>query len=279
MSSVCFVNFGVLNNMKDTALGDLDFGPLFSDSVSTAAKTTTLVPGVAESVYSEAFNAVCTASKIDPTKVIVKDLTKSQRGDLFREVVLIGLRRGHSKKNIFAILGRAGILQDAQKMKIWNSAKKRETYRLFSSAFACDAWAVDPKSAVPWLLDGKHDGFVHTTAKGKKTNLLAAIGFIPYMDLLKRVQAFKTRKPEESAEYKAEFDEIKQDRVDLTKGVNELVGEVNTAIKSLFSSKDRVSRTTDDFPCDDRLLAAMTTGGVVIDGTEFEDDDEDSITE
>lgn len=266
--------------MTIPALGDLDFGELFSDSISTAVKVATLLPGVAKSVYSEAFNAVCVAAKIDPTKVIVKDLTKSQRGDLFREVVLIGLRRGHSRKNILAILGRAGILQDAQKLKIWNSALKRETYRLFSRAFGCDAHAVEPKSAVTWLLTGKHDGFVHTTKKGKKTNILASIGFSPYIELLKRIQIFKARKPEESAEYTAEFDAIKKDREELTGLVNELIDEVNTSIKTLFSSKDRVSRNADDFPCDDRLLAAMTTGGVVLDGTEFDDDEDgDSITE
>lgn len=266
--------------MNIPALGDLDFGELFSDSISTAAKTTTLLPGVAESVYSEAFNAVCVAAKIDPTKVIVKDLTKSQRGDLFREVVLIGLRRGHSRKNILAILGRAGILQDAQKLKIWNSAKKRETYRLFSQAFGCDAYAVEPKSAVTWLLDGKHDKFVHVSAKGKKTNLLAAIGFGPYNDYVKRRADFRARKPEESAEYAAEFDAVKKDLAELISVANECVAEVNTAIKTLFSSKDRVSRNQDDFPCDDRLLAAMTTGGVVLDGTEFDDEEDgDSITE
>lgn len=266
--------------MTVQALGDLDFGELFSDSISSSAKMATLLPGVAESVYTESFNAVCAAAKIDPTKVIVKDLTKSQRGDLFRGVVLIALRRGHSRKNIMAILGRAGILQDAQKIKVWNSALKQETYRLFSTVFACDAYAVDPKSAVNWILTGKHEGFVHTTKKGKKTNLLAAIGFGPYNDLMARIRAFKLRKPEESAEYAAEFDAIKKDREELLSVANQLVAEVNTAIKSLFSSKDRVSRNQDDFPCDDRLLAAMTTGGVVLDGTEFDDEEDgDSITE
>lgn len=265
--------------MTTRALEDLDFGELFSEVVSNTAKTATLLPGVAESVYSEAFNTICVDAKLDPAKVIVKDLTKSQRGNLFREVILIGLRRGHSRKNIMAILGRVGILSDAQKMKVWNSANKREKYRVFSLVFGCDAWAVSPKSAITWLLDGKHDKFVHTSKSGKKTNLLAAIGFVPYVDYAKRRSAFKLRKPEESDQYKAEFDAIKQDLQDLVTVADECVEEVNTTIKNLFSSKDRVSRNADDFPCDDRLLAAMTCGGIVLDGTEFDEDDSDAITE
>jgi hypothetical protein len=272
--------------MSGTALSDLDFGEIFSSSIS-GARGASLSQGVAEGIYLESFNALCAKHNLDPKTVVVGQLTKEQKGDLLRAVTVIALKRGHSRKNVFAILGRCGLRTDAIKMKVWNSAVKEQTHIAFKSAFNADPAAIDTKSTITWLLTGNHVEFIHTSPKTqKKVNLLREIGYKPYLELANRISKFRAEKlpedatPEQIAEREAEYDAIVKERESLFTGVTEKVDYVNNEVKGLFSSKDRASRARDEFETDDELLAAMTVGGIVEGEMDLADtDDEDIIAQ
>lgn len=276
------------------ALPDLNFGEILNESTNRVAGVL-LVAGASKGIYGEAFKEICLARKLDPEKTTIKDLDKKVKADLLRQVVVVALRRGHGRKQVFAILSRSGILSEKMQTKIWNSAKKAETNRIFKQVFGISPAAVEPKAAVTKLLSGDHDAnFVYTT-KTKTINILSAIGFTPFIDNQKRGVALKSRggytapdptTPEEqeafdaaaaeyNAKYIAEYDDIKAERLEVYAAATEMAAEVNETVKILFGAKDRVSRNTDDFGGDDKLLAAMTVGGHIIAESDLDDEEDD----
>lgn len=265
------------------AYRDLDFGGLFSDSISTAEKTTVVDNDVVNSAFAECFEAVCARHKLDTENTTTKSLSPVQKLDLLISLMQKFVDGGHSKATCMALLQKFGVYEETDRTKIWNRTKLAKRNQLLERELSFKVAAVQHKSLVNKLYNSTpekplHHNFIAEVGRGRgakqKVSILAEIGYAPYKAVMaKAAELRKIGKSDDLGGYSEEefallYDETMQEIQTVLDTVQAKIDTVKKQITDLFGGSG--SRSSASINVDDAALAAFTIGG------EIGDDDDES---
>ena len=268
------------------AYRDLDFGGLFSDSISTAEKTTVVDNDVVNSAFAECFEAVCARHKLDTENTTTKSLSPVQKLDLLISLMQKFVDGGHSKATCMALLQKFGVYEETDRTKIWNRTKLAKRNQLLERELSFKVAAVQHKSLVNKLYNSTpekplHHNFIAEVGRGRgakqKVSILAEIGYAPYKAVMaKAAELRKIGKSDDLGGYSEEefallYDETMQEIQTVLDTVQAKIDTVKKQITDLFGGSG--SRSSASINVDDAALAAFTIGG------EIGDDDDESDNE
>lgn len=258
------------------ALNDLDFGGMFSESNSTAVKSTSVDNDVVIEVANECFRKVCEFHKLDPDNTTTKSFNDAQKVEMLIQLTLKFVDRGHSKQTCMSLLQKFGVYEETDRTRIWNKAKQQRRNELLKREFGFDANALQNKSVVGKLYNHTpekplHHNFVTEIGRGRgakrKVSILAEIGYAPYKAVMEKAAEVRQigksddlggYSPEEFAEL---YDGVKKEIDAMISTVYAKVKTVKDTITDQFGGSG--SRSMSSISVDDTALAAFTIGGTI----------------